>query len=215
MAAFREAIRMNNVCQRPRRTPGNLKKQGCRSLDGSRLSLRVHAPLIPKGGVCMEAISPSPPRDDLLWPERRLQENIAGLAGHRRGEPTHDARESYGTGIVAYNHRVGSEFDFPLIEQREPLTRGRKPRPDGSGKPVQVVRMQWLTEFEHHVVRHVHHGMNRANATAAEAFGHPQRRPGCAIDVPDNATGEAGTGSRVLERHRVLCIGRRLHGSYG
>src|SRR5690606_30081071 len=104
-------------------------------------------------------IGSRPSRDDLLWPERRLQEDIGRLVRYRGREPAHDACKADRSRIVGYDDRVGSELHFPLVEQREPFTGLGKPGADGSGKAVEIVRMQWLAEFEHHVVRNVDHGM--------------------------------------------------------
>ena len=81
--------------------------------------------------------------------------------------------------------------------------------------------MQWLTQFEHHVIANIHHRANGTQAAARQALHHPSWRRRLRIHAAHNAATVARThcGRLHIDRQRLRmhdcngCDSRRSQGT--
>ena len=91
-------------------------------------------------------------------PEGGLEEDLGGRVRDGGTEPSHDACDADRTAVVRDNQRVFIELDLFFVQQGQALPLVRQARPYRALQQRGIVGMQWLSEFQHHVVGDVDHG---------------------------------------------------------
>jgi len=79
---------------------------------------------------------------------------------------THDAGGTHGTFSVGDQQHIGKRFDGLAIQQRNRLTRMRRPHADVAFQLCEIVRMHRLAQIEHHVLCHINNGADGSYACA-------------------------------------------------
>ncbi len=198
------------VHERPRLPARDLEQQLRGAFDGARLALEIDAALESQRGIGMHAVGTRPSGHECLRPERRFEKNIGGFIADCGAQAPHDSGETDGAAVVCNDQRIVVDGNFLFVEQRQLLALPGQPRPNGTRYPCRVIRVQWLTQFEHDVIGDIDDRRDTAQPGSAQAFQHPQRGCRRRIDVTDKAARKtrATFGQRNLDGHRVFDAGR-------
>src|SRR4029079_7824278 len=136
----------------------------------------------------------------------------AGGVADLGGEPAHHAREPADRTIVAVADQQisGGEYALLTVEGGDPLTFGRVADAEPTGERGEVVRVVRLGEFEHHVVAHVDHVVDRAHPGGGQPTRHPVGRGGDG-DPRDDRRREPTTTRPIddVDAHGAVVAGGR------
>ena len=144
-----------------------------------------------------------------------LDEHVRGRVRNLSGESTHHTGETDRPRAVSDQQIFGVERAHLLVERGELLPRLRAPNDDAAGELVEVVAVNRLAEFEHHVVRDVHNQRNRSDARKTQPPAHPCRSRPRGVNTAhhtshENRTTESPANRRLVVNGNVKRTGKAL-----
>ena len=93
-------------------------------------------------------------------------------------QATHDSADADGHIVgIADQQVVGRQRSFDIVERDHRFTVASETNAEASAaQSVEVIRVVWLIQFEHHVVADVDHVVDRPHACGGESASDPVRR---------------------------------------
>ncbi len=161
--------------------------------------------------IGLQAIAAGTTSDAGRSEEGAFQKHITGYIGAGTDFAAHDAGQRQRPGLVGDQQGFRVQLHHDPVQQFQAIAGPGATHLDTAGQPVQVEGMHRLAKFQHHVVGYVHQRSQTAQASAAQAFLHPQRRLGGRIDVADDPTHITRTIGQIEQGHRKRRVQHRLH----
>jgi hypothetical protein len=160
----------------------------------------VGAPLEALTGVCHKAMALRRPADGDGIEVSRLQRDGGGRLGDLAVETTHHTRQGHGAFAVGDHEIVLDQCELRAVERLEGLAIPRGPDGDLAVRDhLGVEGVEGMPQLHQHVVGHVDHVVDRAQARALERADHPQRAR-CDPDPLDQARAVARALAALLDR---------------
>ena len=97
-------------------------------------------------------------------PHRGFQQHVGGIGAHFGGCRTHHAADRGGRHLVDDENIGRIQFALNVIEGADGLTGPGKAHAKATGDAIAVVGVHGVTQFQHHVVGHVHGRRSGADA---------------------------------------------------
>ncbi|MNV09558.1 hypothetical protein D3C71_1000550 [compost metagenome] len=168
---------------------GDFQQQASGALHGFTGQLPIHATLVAMRGVGVQAVGTSLASNGDLIEERAFQEDIASSRGVDAAVlATHDAGNGQCAGVVGDDQRIATQADFLTVEQDQLLAFFGHAHADAAIDFGKIESVQWLTQFEHHVVGDVDGSIDAAHVGTTQTLDHPQRCWLGQVNVTDYAT---------------------------
>ncbi len=165
--------------------------------------LRIGPALEPVRRLAVQIQPPRGAQDPRAREICALQQDVAGLLGDLGGGSTHHAGQGDGTLQVADEQVLRRQGALHVVEGHQPLAVARVAHDDaGAGEPVHVERVERLAQFEHGVVRGVHHVRDRAHARGGETRLHLQGAHPRGIHAADDPGEVVGAALGSVEADR-------------
>ena len=212
---FGQLVLGQGFVQRAGFAAGDLQDQRGGALQGALLQRRIDAALIAVRGVGVQAVAARPAGDRQRAEEGALQEQVAGLFGHRAGAAAHDTGQGQGAVVVGDQQGVVVQLQGLVVQALQGLAGLGPAHANAAGQFGQVKGVQRLAQFQQHIVGHVDDRVDGAHAGAAQALHHPQRRLGGGVDAADHPAQVTRAAVAVVQGHREAVVqggGHRLDG---
>ncbi|MNF69555.1 hypothetical protein D3C84_514420 [compost metagenome] len=190
----------------------NVQQQASGALHGFTGQLPVNATLVAVRRIGVQAVGTSLARHSDLVEERTFQEYIASGRGDTTVLTTHHTGNRQRAGVVGNHQRIATQADFLTVEQYQLLALLRHAHTDAAIDFGEIESVQWLTQFEHHVVGDVDGSVDAAHVSATQTLHHPQRRRLGQVNVTDNAAQVTWARGRRQHFYRTHFI---VHGRNG
>ncbi len=179
-----------------------------RALGGHEGDVRIDAALEPPRRLGGQLVPARGARDRDGVERRRLDQHVARRARHLGRSAAHDTREADGARLVGDEQVLDVQVADLAVERLQLLPRRRAAHGDAAGERVEVVAVQRLAEFEHHVVGDVDQDAERADSGEREAGDHPRRRGPRRVDVAHDAGDELRGADPTADGRHVRHDGR-------
>ena len=150
-------------------------------------------------------------RHGLRREEGALQKDVARGRGDAAAFAAHDAGDGDRAAGVGDQQHGFVGVDAASVEQGDGFAGASVAHHDAAVELVEVEGVHGLAEFQQHIVRHVHHGIDGTQPATAQPFAHPQRRAAAGVGVGDDAAEIARAAGEVLDGDREFRIDRRRH----
>ena len=177
---------------------------------------RVHAAGKAVGGFRRQVLRPGGAPDVDHVPCGAFQQDVARILGYLRLQSAHHASQRKDAGFVTNQDGIFIQFSFDVIQGNQRLAFARGARNDlyrsSSGAFLQHViieGVQGFTQFQHGVIRGIHHVVDRPHTGEFEAVLHLQRG-GLDLYIADQSQHKARVELRIGDLERGVTGGTDL-----
>ncbi len=198
----RQMLRRRGIDDRAWRAADNAEQQRRRSFHGRELQTVIHPSLEPLGRIGLQTVPARGPGNRARREECAFQEHVGRACGNAAALAAHHAGDCDRPIAVGNQQRFGVERRLSTVEQQQRLAVAGATYDHRIFQYREVERVHRLTEFQHHVVGNVDHGIDRAQPRAPQSFFHPCRRLRARIHAANDAAEITRATRAVLETHR-------------
>ena len=200
---------------RPRLAPRDLEQQRGRAFERRHRQARIDAALEALRGVGEQSQPARAARN-------RVGREMRGLEQHRRrgirnrgAAAAHDGAQPHHAARVRDHHVIRIERVLLVVEQDRALAGPGISHRDAAGETLEIVRMQRLAQFGHHIIGDIDDGGNAVDADVAQPLAQPRRRLTAAPHAADHAACEHRHGRRDIDGGRIHRFVARRHRRHG
>ncbi len=170
------------------------------------LQRRIDAALIAVRSVGMQAVTTCATGNGERAEEGAFQQHVLGFIVHAGVVAAKDPAHRQRLAMVGNHQRVGIEFGFAAVEQNQGLALFRHTNHNAAFNAIFIERVHWLTQLQQNVVGHINHGIDGADAAAAQLLFHPQRSRCLHVNAFNHTAKVARTGLWCvnLNRYRIV-----------
>ena len=179
-------------------TAADIDQQASRALHGLILQSRIDAALVAVGGIGVQTVAARAAGDGQRAEEGALQQHVLRFVIHTGVFAAEDTAHRQRFTAIGNDQRIGIQFGFAAVKQSQGFALFRHAHYDAAVDAVAVKGVHRLAQLKQDVVGDVHHGVDGADAAAAQLLFHPQRRRRLNVDAFHYAAQIARAGVRRL-----------------
>ena len=200
--ALRQCRFICDIDNRTGFTAADVNQQTGRTLHRFVLQRRIDATLITVRGIGMQTMTARATGNRQRIEEGALQQYVLRFIVHTRMFATKDAAHGQRFMMIRNHQRIRVQLRFCAIKQHQRFALFRHANDNPAFNAVFIKGVHWLTQFEQHIVGHIHYRINGTNTAATQFFFHPQRGWRFYVDTFHHAAQITRTGVSGFHRNR-------------